>query len=168
MKKIYLIITIVLVSSYSCKAQFNKLSRTEYYNIRINDVTFQSLYDTNADTVMMKALFGSSLEFEANTTGPFLGRDFRNNTVYLSFEDDSDTGNEYYLTNIQIETSLATVNVKGINVKLGDHKSVFGSLLLNLNTNSIIFIDEETGTSSLAFKINPITNKITNIEFNAY
>lgn len=166
MKKIYLIITIVLVSSYSCKAQFNKLSRTEYYNIKINDVTFQSLYDTNGDEASMKVLFGNDLLFHYEND-ILIRKEFWKTGVYY-FNFDSDLGDYYVPTNIGIESSSTTVNVKGINAKLGDHKSIFGSLLLNRNTNSIIFIDEETGTSSLAFKINPITNKITNIEFNAY
>jgi formylmethanofuran dehydrogenase subunit D len=167
MKKIHLIITVIFISSYSCKAQKNKLTRTEYYNIKINNVTFQSLYDTNGDEASMKALFGSDLEFEANTTGPSLGRDFWNGSIYLNFEDDSDTGSYYVPTLINIKNSSVTITVKGISVKLGDDKSVFGSLFVFKSINSIIFVSE-TGTSSLAFKIDPFTNKISKIEFNAF
>lgn len=167
MKKIYLIITVIFISSYSCKAQKNKLTRTEYYNIKINDVTFQSLYDTNGDEARMKALFGSDIEFEVNTTGPSLGRDFWNDSIYLNFEDDSDTGSYYVPTLINIKNSSVTLTVKGITVKLGDDKSVFGSLFVLKSINSIIFVDD-TGTSSLAFKIDRSTNKISKIEFNAF
>ena len=142
MKKIHLIITVIFISSYSCKAQKNKLTRTEYYNIKINNVTFQSLYDTNGDEASMKALFGSDLEFEANTTGPSLGRDFWNGSIYLNFEDDSDTGSYYVPTLINIKNSSVTITVKGISVKLGDDKSVFGSLFVFKSINSIIFVSE--------------------------
>lgn len=165
MKKIYVIITIVFLSSYSCKAQVNKLTRTEYYNIRINDVTFQSIYDTNGDEASMKALFRSDLEFEFEND-ILISKQFWNNNFTINF--DSDEGNYYFITFINIHSYSSTVTVKGITVKLGDDKSIFGSLLVNTNTNSIIFVDEETGTSSLAFRINPATNKIIKIDFNSF
>lgn len=166
MKKIYLIITIALISSYSCKAQLNKLTRIEYNNIKINDVTFQSIYSTNGDEASMKALFGSDLEFEFEND-ILISKGFWKPELY-SFLFSSNDGNYYVPTSISIFNSSETVTVKGIAVKLGDDKSIFGSLLLNTNTNSIIFIDEETGTSSLAFKIDPSTDKIIKIEFNAF
>jgi|TARA_B110000908_G_scaffold58037_1_gene70692 hypothetical protein len=166
MKKVYLIITIILISSYSCIAQLNKLTRTEYYNIKINDIIFQRIYDTNGDETKMKNLFGSDLLYHYEND-ILISKGFWKPGLY-SFLFNSDEGNYYVPTSICIFNSSATVTVKGINVKLGDNKSVFGSLLLNRNTNSIIFIDEETGTSSLAFKISPLTDKIIKIEFNAY
>ena len=66
-----------------------------------------------------------------------------------------------------IKNSSVTVTVKGITVKLGDDKNVFGSLFVLKSINSIIFVDD-TGTSSLAFKIDRSTNKISKIEFNAF
>lgn len=166
MKKIYVIITIVFLSSYSCKAQVNKLTRTEYYNIRINDVTFQSIYDTNGDEASMKALFGSDLEFEFEND-ILISKGFWKPELY-SFLFSSDEGNYYVPISVSIFNSSVTTTIKGIAVKLGDDKSIFGSLLLNTNTNSIIFVDEETGTSSLAFRINPATNKIIKIDFNSF
>ena len=165
MKKIHLIITVIFISSYSCKAQKNKLTRTEYYNIKINNVTFQSLYDTNGDEASMKALFGSDLLYHYEND-ILIRKEFWKTGVYY-FDFNSDEGDYYVPTNIDIESSSTTITVKGISVKLGDDKSIFGSLLLNTNTNSIIFVSE-TGTSSLAFKIDPFTNKISKIEFNAF
>jgi len=165
MKKIHLIITVIFISSYSCKAQLNTLNRTEYYNIKINDVTFQSLYDTNGDEASMKALFGSDLLYHYEND-ILIRKEFWKTGVYY-FDFNSDEGDYYVPTNIDIESSSTTITVKGISVKLGDDKSIFGSLLLNTNTNSIIFVSE-TGTSSLAFKIDPFTNKIIKIEFYAF
>ena len=165
MKKIYLIITVIFVSSYSCKAQKNKLTRTEYYNIKINDVTFQSLYDTNGNEARMKALFGSDLLYHYEND-ILIRKEFWNTGVYY-FNFNSDEGDYYVPTSINIESSSTTVTVKGITVKLGDDKSVFGSLFVLKSINSIIFVDD-TGTSSLAFKIDRSTNKISKIEFNAF
>ena len=165
MKKIHLIISVIFINSYSCKAQKNKLTRTEYYNIKINNVTFQSLYDTNGDEASMKALFGSDLEFEFKND-ILISKGFWKPELY-SFLFCSDTGSYYVPTLINIKNSSVTITVKGISVKLGDDKSVFGSLFVFKSINSIIFVDD-TGTSSLAFKIDPFTNKISKIEFNAF
>lgn len=165
MKKIYLIITVIFISSYSCKAQKNKLTRTEYYNIKINDVTFQSLYDTNGDEARMKALFGSDLLYHYEND-ILIRKEFWKTGVYY-FNFNSDEGDYYVPTSIDIKSSSTTLTVKGITVKLGDDKSVFGSLLFFKSINSIIFVDD-TGTSSLAFKIDRSTNKISKIEFNAF
>ena len=105
MKKIYVIITIVFLSSYSCKAQVNKLTRTEYYNIRINDVTFQSIYDTNGDEASMKALFRSDLEFEFEND-ILISKQFWNNNFTINF--DSDEGNYYFITFINIHSYSST------------------------------------------------------------
>ena len=165
MKKIYLIISVIFINSYSCKAQKNKLTRTEYYNIKINNVTFQSLYDTNGDEASMKALFGSDLEFEFKND-ILISKGFWKPELY-SFLFSSDEGSYYVPISISIFNSSVTITVKGISVKLGDDKSVFGSLFVFKSINSIIFVSE-TGTSSLAFKIDPFTNKISKIEFNAF
>ncbi len=168
MKKTYLIIIIALVSTFSCKAQLNELTQTEYYGIKINGVTFRSIYDTNADLTKMRALFGSNLlyEFENDI---LISKQFWNDALTINF--DSDMGNDYYITFININNSSARVTIKGVTVNLGDDKSVFGkSVVINTNKgdNSIVFIDQLTGTAALAFKIDKITNQIIAIEFNAY
>lgn len=169
MKKIYLIITIVLVNTYACKAQLNELTRTEYYNIEINDVTFQSIYDTNGDETNMKDLFGSDLSYEFEND-ILISKQFWNDDFTINF--DSDDGNYYYISFINIHTPSVNLKIKGITVKLGDNKSVFGNNVV-MNTfkggvNSIVFIDEDTGSVALDFKINKFTNKIIEIGFNAY
>ena len=169
MKKINLIVTILFVGLYSCKAQTNQLTEAEFYNIKINNITLRSIYDTNADLTKMRTLFGDSLVYQANTTGPSLGRDFWNDNIYLNFEDDSNTGNQYNLTNIQVESSSENVTIKGITIKLGDDVSIFGkNVVINRNNgdNSVVFISELS--SSFAFKIDELTNKIIEITFNAY
>lgn len=156
----------MLISYYSCKAQLNELTQTEYQNIKINDVTFQEIYDTNADLTKMKDLFGSNLHYEFEND-ILIRKEFWIPDLYY-FNFNSDEGNYYFPTIIKIRSSLVTVTVKDITVKLGDNKSKFGSLLMNNNSNSIVFTDQDTGSVSLAFKIDESTNRIIEIEFNAY
>jgi len=172
MKKIYLIITILFVGLYSCKAQLNELTQTEFLNIKFSNVTLDQIYGTEGDINQMKALFGNDLLTEANTTGPSLGRDFWNNNIYLNFEDDSNTGNQYSPTNIQVKNASVSVTVKGVTAKLGDDKSVFANnKAINTHVgsnNTIAFIDKLTGSALLIFKIDEISNKIIEITFNAF
>lgn len=171
MKKIYLIIIISLVFTFSCKAQLNELTQTEFNNIKFNNVTLKSILDTNADLTKMRMLFGNTLLSQSNTTGPYLGRDFWNENIYFNYEENSDVSNDYNLTNIQIKSSFVNISVKGIIVKIGDNKSVFGNnVVINTNNgdNSIVFIDSLTGAAALAFKIDKATNKVVSVEFNVY
>lgn len=167
MKKIYLIITIVLVSTYSCNAQLNELTQTEYYNIKINDVTLQDIYDTNADVTEMKALFGSDLLHESENDILIRKEFWKPNLFYFNFN--SDMGINYFPTIIKIRSSLVNITVKEMTVKLGDDVDVFGANPIT-NTingdNSVVFGSELS--ASIAFKIDPVTNKIVEIEINAF
>lgn len=168
MKKIYIIITIFLISTFSCIAQLNELTPTEFYGIKINGVTLRSIYDTNADLTKMRALFGSNLKYEYEND-ILITRQFWNDALTVNFE--SDIGNDYYISFINLNNSSANVTVKGVTVNIGDDKSVFGkSVVLNTNKgdNSIVFIDQLTGTAALAFKIDKKSNKIIAIKFNTY
>ena len=66
---------------------------------------------------------------------------------------------------------MVSITVKGITVKIGDNKSVFGNnAVINANKwdNSIVFIDSLTGAVALAFKIDNATNKVVSVEFNVH
>lgn len=169
MKKTLILIAL-LVCAYSCKAQTNKLTEEEITNIKFNNISLKQIIDSRGSIADMRALFSNELNTVLNETAPFLSRDFWSNSIYLNFEDESDTGNQYRLTNIQIKDSLIGVTVKGITIKLGDNVSVFGNDILintNNNDNSIVFVDELTGSAALAFKIDT-SNNIIEIEFSSY
>ena len=168
MKNLNLIIIALLIGSYSCKAQpqLNQLTYSEYYNIKIDGVSFQSIYDTNGEEVEMKALFGNDLLYEYKND-ILISKGFWKPSLY-SFSFESPEGNYFTPLSISIWDSSITVTVKGINVKLGDSKSIFGNtIMFHENTNSFIF-SSYTGTSSLAFKIDENTNKVIAIEFNSF
>ena len=78
-------------------------------------------------------------------------------------------GEIYNLEAFTINNSLINVAVKGITVKLGDNVSVFGNSIV-INTyeedNSVVFVSELS--SSIAFKIDRVTNKVTEIKFIAF
>ena len=127
---------------------------------------FQSLGDIN----QMNSLFENDLTHAANNTGFDPGRDFwLKDKLYINFENES--GNQYDLSYIDILSSSISVTVKGIEVRLGDHINIFGNnieIIEYPDEKIVNFTDEGTGTSSLAFHINPTTNRITEITFNVY
>ncbi|QMU65279.1 MAG: hypothetical protein GKR88_13900 [Flavobacteriaceae bacterium] len=162
MKKTYLLVTILLLSAYSCRAQMNELTQSEYYGIKINEVTFQEIYDTNADFTQMKALFGNDLSYEFKND-ILISKQFWNDDFDINF--DSDEGTNYFPTFINIYDSSIIVKVKGIELRLGDDRSKFGSLPFNTNSKSYVFTDQDTRSTSLYFKIDETTDKIIEISF---
>ena len=107
----------------------------------------------SGDLTKMRDLFGNSIEEKPNNTGPFLGKDISNRSLYFHFEDETDTGNNYDLTYIKVKSNYATVNVKGLSIKLWDDKSKFKDFLFNAEDSSYNFTDADTGSVGLSFKI---------------
>jgi hypothetical protein len=169
MKKLYIIIIGLLLSTISCKAQLNNLNDTELFEgIRFNNVTLSQVMKSKGILTQMKILFGNDIEETPNKTGLYIGKNIFDTNLYFHFEDETDAGNNYDLTYIKVKNSSVTVNIKGLSIKIGDDKSKFGNLLMNTNTNRFVFTDQDTGSVSLSFQIDPNTNKVSKIKFIAY
>lgn len=153
MKKI-IITAVILFSSLCCKAQLNNLNDTELFDgIKFNNVSLGDIMVASGDLTKMRDLFGNSIEEKPNNTGPFLGKDISNRSLYFHFEDETDTGNNYDLTYIKVKSNYVTVNVKGLSIKKGDDKSKFKDFLFNAGDSSYNFTDADTGSVGLSFKI---------------
>ncbi len=164
MKKIFLI-TMVLLVTISCKAQLNNLNDNELFEgIQFNNVSLGTIMESSGDLNKMKTLFRNNIVEEANDSAPFLAKELSNDNIVLSFEDETDTGNNYDLTSIYVLNSSVTVNIKGLSIKIGDDKSKFGNLIFNTykEDNSYNFTDQDTGSVGLHFKINS-SNKVSEI-----
>ena len=98
--------------------------------------------------------------------GIYIGKNIFNTNLYFHFEDETDTGNNYDLTYIRVKNSSVIVNVKGLSVKIGDHKSKFMGFKLNSN-NKYNFTDKDTGSTSLFFKIDK-NDKVSEIKYISY
>ncbi len=171
MKDLKLIIIALLIGSYSCQGQHNILSESEFDEVKFGDASLIDIFQSLGDINQMNMLFENDLTHAANNTGFVSGLDFwLEDKLYINFENES--GNQYDLSYIDILSSSISVTVKGIEVRLGDHINVFGNTVEVKNNGigkkAILFTDEGTGTSSLAFYINPSTNHITEITFNVY
>jgi hypothetical protein len=168
MKKI-LLITMILLVTVSCKAQLNNLNDTELFEgIQFNNVTLSQIMKSKGNLTEIKNLIGNDIQEISNNSGPYIGKELYNSNIVFGFEDETDTGNNYDLTDITIRNSSVIVNVKGLSIKIGDDKSIFRSLLFNSTDSSYNFTDQDTGSVGLSFKIDKTTNKVSEIKFTAY
>ena len=167
MKNIILTI-VILFTGISCEAQFNYLNNdTELFDgIKFNNVSLGDIMIASGDLTKMKAFFGSDIQETPNNTGIYIGKNIFNTNLYFHFEDETNTGNNYDLTYIRVKNSSVIVNVKGLSVKIGDHKSKFRGFIFNTykEDNSFNFTDKDTGSISLSFKIDK-DDKVSEIEY---
>jgi hypothetical protein len=167
-----IILTIVfLFAAISCKAQLNYLNNdTELFDgIKFNNVSLGDIMIASGDLTKMKTFFGSDIQETPNNTGIYIGKELSNNNIVFSFEDETDTGNNYDLTSIIVLNSLVIVNVKGLSVKIGDHKSKFNNFIFNTykEDNSFNFTDKETTSVGLSFKIDN-NDKVSEINLTCF
>jgi hypothetical protein len=166
MKNIILTI-VILFAGISCEAQFNYLNTTEVFDgVKFNNISLGNIMTSSGDLTKMKTFFGSDIQETPNNTGIYIGKELSNDNIVFSFEDETDTGNNYNLTTIIVLDSSVIVNVKGLSVKIGDHKRKFRGFKLNSN-NKYNFTDKDTGSTSLFFKIDK-NNKVSEIEYISY
>jgi hypothetical protein len=166
MKNIILTI-VILFAGISCEAQFNYLNTTEVFDgVKFNNISLGNIMTSSGDLTKMKTFFGSDIQETPNNTGIYIGKELSNDNIVFSFEDETDTGNNYNLTTIIVLDSSVIVNVKGLSVKIGDHKRKFRGFKLNSN-NKYNFTDKDTGSTSLFFKIDR-NDKVSEIEYISY
>jgi hypothetical protein len=169
-KKLKLIIIALVIGSYSCQGQHNILSESEFNAVKFGDVSLIDIFQSLGDVDQMNTLFENDLTHAVNNTGFVPGLDFwLEDKLYINFENEN--GNQYDLSYIDVLNSSISVTVKGIEVRLGDHINIFGNnieIIEHPDGKIVDFTDEGTGTSSLAFHINPTTNRVSEITFNAY
>lgn len=167
MKYLYLPIALFFVGVSSCYAQHNKLNDNELFKgIKFNDISLEKIMNTNGDYNKLKVLFSNNLIFKPNNTGFVSGKDFWSNDLYLNFEDERDNGS-YDLAYIEVTKPSAKVTVRGKTYNIGDDINKFLGLKIHTYKGEkiIIFTDGDTGSTSLSFNIDKITNKVSSIKF---
>lgn len=168
MKKITLLILVIFLSFLS-RAQHTNLSFDEMtFGVKFNNITLEKISETEGNLIQMRTLFGSSVQETPNNSGPFLGKNIFNEDIYFHFEDETDTGSNFNLSYIVVKSSSILVNVKNLSIKIGNDKSKFGGFPFSSTSNSFNFIDQETGSAVLSFKIDSTTNKVSEITFNIF
>ncbi len=139
-------------------------------SIKLNNVTFQSIYDSNADKNQMNSLFGNDLSFKAENDVLIIKKFWKPNLYFINFM--SDNGNQYYLSNFTIKHPSIPIEVRGVQYRIGDITNFGNNVVIqdnpNENSKYVSFTDQETNSLSLLFEIDKATRKIIRIKFDAY
>jgi hypothetical protein len=146
----------------------NPISLSEYQNIAINGIKRTDIEAVQGNVSQMKNLFGNDL-ITITSSDPNLSIDFKstNKGVYFSFEDGSDTGNNYELTYYTIFSEQSTLTVKGKTVKIGDNISLLGDVNINNNNGTISFITLNE-SSYIEIKFDKTNKTITRITYEVF
>lgn len=158
---------IIILLFHSSLAQNTSLdNETELFDgIKFDNVDLGDIMITKGDLTQMRSLFGNSIVEEQNETAPFLAKDLYNDKLFFGFEDDTETGKDYYLAFIKVNSPSVVVKVKNLTISLGDDKTKFDLYPYNQNSKSFNFVDKDTGSASLSFEIDENTNKVSAIKF---
>lgn len=156
----------VMLLSISIWSQQNKLSFNELtQEVKINNNELGDLLETKGNLTEVIKLLGSDFFEKTDNSSLFKGKFIYNDQISFSFEDETNIGNDFYVTKIRVHSNDIVVNLKGTNVKLGDSKSKLGDYQFNTNFGGYVFTDADTGSVSLAFKVDKTSNTISEITY---
>ena len=170
MKTTVLIFSSVFFYCCTAKAQLNTLNVDELANIQFNNYTLSQIRQIEGKDDKAIALFGEgNIESEINKTCPFLCKDFWNKELVFGFEDDSQTGEQFYFTYLYAEPTVK-VTVKDVTVSLGDNIDIFKGkgYLISERYHWVVFLDEDTSTIDITFHFDPDKRKINQIKMTTY
>ena len=123
MKNIFIILMLTLTSLAKCQINSNIISKTEFDNIKINNVTFSKIKLTNGNEEQLKNLFFYNIT-ESN-------KQPEEDYFYYIFNgfDISFSNNE--ISSFEITDTNWSLTIKGKTIKIGSHKDELGVVILN-------------------------------------
>lgn len=165
-----IVITFILVTfSTMVNAQLNKLTITELYDIKINNVSIAQIEATNGNHSQMNQLFGLSLQREVNEL-PYHGYKFVTPNFYIVMEDLSGEESFFEVSILEILTPNTQVQIGNVSIKLGDFATKLNSYVKNTQNgdNSFAFIEDDAFSKGLTVTVDPSTNKIIEIYYQSF
>ncbi len=167
--KILTILFITVFSNCSQAQRLNNLTETEYNNIKINNINWQTISDTKGNATEIRNLLGDGL---MNTQGaePSLHIEFWNDSkgIYLYFEENNpNIVNDYILHDFTISNNQSSITVKGKIITIGDDISLLGNEQINVSGTDISFSTNYTD-DILMIKFDSRSKEITSIEYTSF
>ena len=106
-----------------CQINSNIISKTEFDNIKINNVTFSKIKLTNDTEVQLKNLFSNNvIKSNKETEEDYFHYVF--DGFDISFSDNE-------VSSFEITNTHWSLTIKGKTIKLGSHKDELGAVILN-------------------------------------
>ncbi len=163
-----LIIMLMVTSCVKSQNSSNLLTYDEYSNIRINNITLNSINLTKGNSQSLSELFNINFEY-SETDFPDRYREIFSDDLEIEF-----TGNpsqsSYEISSIRILSSNVKVDILGKNIRLGNQIDLLGNFNVN-NENSVIYeISQNSNQLFLSHKnflliiFDKTTREITSIE----
>lgn len=166
MRKILIILIINILLVGSCFSQINNLNDNELFDgVKFNNITLRNIMNSKGNLSNLKNSIGNDLVEKPNRTGFHSMKYIYNNNISFGFKDETDSGNNYYLSSVRVKNQSVSVAVKNVIVKLGDSKTKLSNFQYNTSYGGYVFVDKDTGSVSLSFKINRTTNTISEITY---
>ena len=123
MKNIFIILMLTLPSLAKCQINSNIISKTEFDNIKINNVTFSKIKLTNGNEEQLKNLFFYNIT-ESN-------KQPEEDYFYYIFNGFDICFSNNEISSFQITDTNWSLTIKGKTIKIGSHKDELGVVILN-------------------------------------
>ncbi len=164
-------ITFLLIGIvFCCKSQtINYLSESQFSNnIKINNLSLNEIDNPQPQKSTVESYFGCDLE-EKLTTSPNLSKEYWNDQfgIYLRYEDNSDTGNEYKLINLKISGNNFPLEINSTTYFIGDDINFLNNYSVNFASKSYLFSIQET-SAIVEIYFYELNNKTWLFEYNLY
>ena len=169
LKLILILFSIFLVNN-KISAQRNDLTLIEYSNIKINNVIFQEISNTDGDITLMQNLFGNEFTVESGYNDAIdYWIKFSTNSLCIEFYHGKENNStiKYDLANVQIVSSGSNFTIKGHIITIGDSINVFSnSQTRTYGGKKMLLFGKQDFDSYIYIRVNPTSNLITKIGFN--
>ena len=161
MKNILLILMLSLTSLASCQITSNIISKTEFYNIKINNITLNDIQSTTGIRQQVTNLIPAFIEEAIEET--------EENYYYYNYDGFNLGFAENEIVAFEITKNNWNLTIQGITITIGDNISALGSVVFNTQTNggkSIVYqyCDGCNNFLSLYLDSNNLITKIIYIE----
>ncbi len=164
MKNILFILTLILTSNLvRCQVTSNIISKTEFYNIKINNITLDDIQATEGNQIELINLIPATIqESNIDPNGEFCYYTYDGFEIGFS----GNLGTEHLiLGGFEITKNNWNITIQGVTVTIGDNISVLGNVIFNTQTNgsrSIVYQYCDGCNNFISIYINA-SNEITKI-----
>jgi hypothetical protein len=161
MKNILLILTLSLTSLASCQITSNIITKTDFYNIKINNSTLNDIQATKGIRQQVRDLIPAIIKNATEEPEEDNYYSYKYDGFNLAFEENE-------IIAFKISKNNWNITIQGVTVTIGTNISALGNVVLNTQKNgnkSIIYQYCDGCNNFIYIYFDQFTNEITEIGF---
>jgi hypothetical protein len=161
MKNILLILTLSLTSLASCQITSNIITKTDFYNIKINNSTLNDIQATKGIRQQVRDLIPAIIKNATEEPEEDNYYSYKYDGFNLAFEENE-------IIAFKIPKNNWNITIQGVTVTIGTNISALGNVVLNTQKNgnkSIIYQYCDGCNNFIYIYFDQFTNEITEIGF---